>query len=384
MIRLPLRYNIRSMLQRKTRTLLTVAGIAVVVFIAVLMSALSRGLIESMTATGSPLNIIVFSRGAESAEFSVIEPAEELRLRNTEGVLHASPEVSVNTMVTLGEQRSDLRGQKSDRRIVIRGVSPVAPEVHTQAQLVEGRWPARGNELTVGSLAHAKLGVPRGALAIGQSLEFEGRQWMIVGTFEARGTVYDAEAWTNVDDLRTAHRRNAYSVVILRARDEQAVDDLLFDLAMRTDVLVDAVRETEYYTEAAEAMRPVQAVAFVTTIILVIGGTLAGMNTMFNSILGRVREMGVLLVLGWRRRAVLGSFMLESLLLSTAAGIIGVGCGFFLNDLPMAIPMAAFRFVVDPITIASGFALALGIGVFSVILPMWRVARLSAADALRV
>ncbi len=380
MMRLPLMYNLRSIAARRARTALTIAGIAVVIFIAVLMSALSRGLISSAQTTGSPRNVMVFSRGAEMVEFSAVSPADELRLRNAPNVELASPEISVNTLVSLpGHQGDDLR----DRRLIVRGVSDLAPLVHEQVALIEGRWPSRGNEVVVGALAHAKLRLPKEQLAIGRTIAFEGDDWTIVGMFAASGTAFEAEAWTHVDDLRTATRRDDYSIVVLRAADANAARDIVFDLSMRTDVLVEPRLETAYYAAHAQRLSRIQSITMATSLILVIGGVLAGMNTMFNSILGRVQEMGVLMVLGYRRGSILASFMLESLLLSMIAGMIGVGAGLFLNDLPMAVPMAAFRFAVDPITIGFGLTLAFGIGVFSVMLPMWRVSRLSAAEALR-
>jgi putative ABC transport system permease protein len=119
------------------------------------------------------------------------------------------------------------------------------------------------------------------------------------------------------------------------------------------------------------------------TVILIAGGLMAGMNTMFTSILGRSREMGVLLVLGYKRRAVLLSFILESILLCLVGGAIGVGAGTSLSGLPMKISMGAFRFKVDAQIIVLGLALAVVIGLLGALLPVLRVSRLRIVDALR-
>ena len=119
------------------------------------------------------------------------------------------------------------------------------------------------------------------------------------------------------------------------------------------------------------------------TAILVAGALLAGMNTMFTSILGRTREMGVLLILGYKRIAVLVSFVLESVLLCLTGGIVGVAAGACLNGLPIRMPMGAFRFVVDATTVGIGLALAVAIGVLGALVPIMRVARLRTVEALR-
>ena len=93
--------------------------------------------------------------------------------------------------------------------------------------------------------------------------------------------------------------------------------------------------------------------------------------------------MGVLMVLGYKRRDVLLSFVFESVLLCLAGGFIGVIAGTFLNGLPIKMPMGAFRFVVDLTTMGIGLALAITIGVFGALVPVMRVARLQTVETLR-
>lgn len=384
-MRLPLRYNIRSLAERKLRSLLTAAGVGLSIFMSVMMLALSRGLLNSTVDSGAPENVILLSKGAESLEFSAVEPAYYNLLRSADGIAAdaegqplVSPETYLNSIVEIPGQEAvgELRG-------IIRGVWPVAEAVHPQYTLLEGRGPQRGFEVAVGNLAATKLGVPDSALNIGGTLSMEGRDWTIVGRFEAPGSVLDSEIWANLDDLMVAARRDDYSTVVLRAATPAAAAQLVTDLRLRTDVRVDPQLESDYYASMARQLAPVQAVAAAMTAILIAGGLMAGMNTMFTSILGRTREMGVLLVLGYKRRDVLLSFVIESVLLCLAGGIVGVAAGLALSGLPMKIPMGAFRFQVDGAVIALGLGLALLIGTLGALLPVMRVARLKIVDSLR-
>ena len=383
-MKIPLRYNLRSVTQRKVRSMLTALGVAAAIFVSILMIALSRGLLASTYNAASPDNAVVLSKGAESMEFSAIDPAVFHLLRSSEqiraesGQALASPEAYINTFVRF--PAGDVAGEK---RGVVRGVLPVALRVHDRVHVVQGKGPARGFQVMVGKLAATKLGVPQGALAVGREIEFEGQRWSVAGVFEAPGTVLESEIWAHVDDVRVASKRSDFSAIVVKTQGENSTDDLLFDLATRTDIRVDARTETAYYAALADAMKPVQAVAIVMTAILVTGAILAGMNTMFTSILGRTREMAVLLVLGYRRGAVLASFVLESVLICSAGGLVGVIAGSFLNGLPVRVPMGAFRFAVDPTTLGIGLGLALATGVLGAIVPVWRVARLAIVEALR-
>ena len=104
-MKLPLRYNVRSVVQRKMRSALTVLGVATAIFVSVTMIGLSRGLILSTLGTASPNNVLVLSKGAESMEFSAIDRSDFHIMSSSEqihseaGEVLASPEVYINTFV---------------------------------------------------------------------------------------------------------------------------------------------------------------------------------------------------------------------------------------------------------------------------------------------
>lgn len=382
-MKLPLRYNLRSLIQRKTRSGLTALGVATAIFISVMMIGLSRGLLSSTRATASPDNVIVLSKGAESMEFSAIDPADFHLLQSSphidtdaDGPV-ASPEAYLSTFIQFPE------GVDGERRGVVRGVWPVAFKAHGKVKVVSGTAPQRGFEVTVGKLAATKLGVSPDVLAVGRTVEFEGQRWTVVGVFEAPGTTMEAEVWGHLDDVLLASKRTDYSAVVAKTTGPAAAEELLFDLTTRTDIRVDGRSEASYYAAIAEHLRPIQAVSYTMTALLVGGAVLAGMNTMFTSILGRTREMGVLLVLGYKRKAVLLSFVFESVLLCLAGGAAGAAAGAMLNGLPVRIPMGAFRFAIDASTLLIALGLAVVIGVLGALVPILRVARLQTVEALR-
>jgi ABC-type antimicrobial peptide transport system permease subunit len=381
-MRLPLKYNLASVTQRRMRSLLTVLGVGLAIFLAVLMTSLSRGLLAATLRTGEDTNLLVLSKGAESMEFSAVDPNIYSALKSSDGVATAgeetlaSPETFINTTVTAGPAGAAGIG-------LVRGILPVGFLVHKQVQLAEGEPPARGFKIAVGRLAATKLGLPPEALEIGRQLQFEGQTWTISGIFNAPGTAFESEIWAPLDDLMVAGKRDDYSAVVLATADAKALDNLKFDLETRTDIRVLPQVESVYYAALANQLKPVQLVSVVMTVILVFGGLMAGMNTMFNSIAGRVRELAVLLVLGYRRRDVLLSFVLESIVLCLVGGLLGSGAGFLLSGVPMKIPMGAFRFVVDGATLLFGCGMALVIGILGALLPVSQVARLSVVEGLR-
>lgn len=388
MMGIPIRYSIRSLLEHRMRSLLTILGVAAAVFVSVMMLGLSRGLIASTTGTASPDNVIVLSMGAESMEFSAIEPADFQRFRADASIARrdseplASPEAFISTFVAV-DHNSSAAGNGDGYRGVVRGVWPVALDVHDQVRIVEGSPPRQGHDVAVGRLAPTKLGVPASALEIGRTIRFEGETWRIVGHFEAPGTILESEIWAHLDDVLAASRRRDYSAVTIKAQTPDAAEDLVFDLTTRTDVRLAAWTEPQYYAATANRLRPITMVSMAVTAMLMLAAAMAGMNTMFTAILGRSRELAVLVVRGYRRGAVLAAFMLESVALCLVGGLVGVVPALLLNDIPMRVPMGAFRFAIDGQAVGIGLLLSALIGVIGAVIPMCHVARRPVVEALR-
>ena len=384
MIKIPVKYSLRSLMQRPLRSLLTVTGVGLSVFLSVMMLGLSRGLMKSTLASGEELNVIALSKGAEALEFSAIDPTALNILASSMGVAQAGgqpmarPEAYVNSLVKLAGDDGP------PQPVLVRGILDEAGyALHPQVGLLAGVWPQRGYQAAVGQLVATRLGLEPGDLQPGMHLEFEGEHWEITGLLDATGTVFEAEIWTQIDDLMVASRHDDYSAVLLRARDQAALGDLLYDLETRTDARSTPIVERDYYTDTAAQIKPVQVVTYVMSLLLISGGLMAGMNTMFNSILGRAREMAVLLVMGYRRAGVLLGFILESVLLCLAGGAVGCLAGSLLNGLPMNFTMGAFRFQVDAGVLAVGLGLAASIGLLGAVVPVLRVAGMKTVAGLR-
>jgi hypothetical protein len=88
---LPLRYNFRGLLRRKTRTAMTALGIGLAVLVSVLMLALSTGLMNSISATGHPLNVLG-SRPSRKGVLPTAIKRDSLSLRTVRSFLRTIPE----------------------------------------------------------------------------------------------------------------------------------------------------------------------------------------------------------------------------------------------------------------------------------------------------
>ncbi len=386
--RLPPSYALRNLLRRPLRSLATIFGIAVVLFAVVLMLALARGLDRRIGISGEPRNVLVLNRTGQNLMMSAISEDELVHLAQLPGLAldaYGRPAVSPETMHMATVRWPGLAAERRSPVVYVRGITPMAWEVHKSVCLVRGRLPEKGDELVVGTTTHVKLGAPAEALEPGGALMFEGRTWKIVGVFEAAGSLVESEVWMDARTLHDALRRRTYTFAVARLSDEAAMPQALAQFS-RTGALERFFKgwsEREYYSEFGAALAWVRALALAMVGILIAAGALMGANTMYTAVLNRVREIATCRVLGYSNGDILASFVSESLVLALAGGLAGTAAGLVLNGLPLNLSYGAFYLVVDAAVMAMALGLAALIGVAGGALPVLRALRLTHVEGLR-
>jgi ABC-type antimicrobial peptide transport system permease subunit len=118
--------------------------------------------------------------------------------------------------------------------------------------------------------------------------------------------------------------------------------------------------------------------------LLAAAGVCAGMNAVYGSIVGRVRELAMLQTLGFTRRAITLSLLQESILLAAAATVLGTGLALILVDgMAVRFTMGAFALRVDGPAVLFGSGTALLLGVLGALPPAIQAMRLPIVGGLR-
>jgi ABC-type lipoprotein release transport system permease subunit len=384
---IPLRYNIRSLLVRRTASIMTALGVALVVMILFILLGFIAGLQKTVLQAGNSGNWVVLSRGVTN------EPGSYITREQFE-IIRARPEIEVGSarqalispeMVT-GFNASPDGAPSNSGATLLRGVHPIAYQVHRGMRLVSGRWPQPGHaEMIVGR----KLAMRFPNLTPPAQMRFGRRMWDIVGVFSDDDSARESEMWTDLDVLQQDIRyRNGFAAlhVVLKPGTEDE-----FKLALDKDVRlrVDAVTEGEFYSAMSQFADQLRAMGLVVASILAIGAIFGGMNTMYAAVARRGREIGVLRVLGFSRANVLASFVIESVMLALIGGVggellaIAVAQATGLSGRLMKAGMFIFSFRLAPSAFAAGLIAAVLIGAFGGLLPALRAARLAVVDSLR-
>jgi len=383
---LPFEYASRNLGRSPLRLTISVMGSVLVVVLATSAFAFVRGMDRSLAGSGSADNVILLGAGSEeSIERSEIgagvasqAQASIPGIKSIAAQAFVSPEVHAALGVAV-EPDAQPVGQA-----VFRGVTPAAFSVHPQVRIVEGRAMQPGaDEVVVGELVSTRLAVADEHLAIGQTLWIDDRALTIVGRFAAPNTVMNAEIWLPLTSIQTLTRRESLSCVVLTLDQGEFADVDLF-VKNRVDLELAAILETEYYSQLSAFYQPVKMMVWITALLIGAGGLLGGLNTMYAAFASRVREVGTLQSLGFPRRAVVVSFIQESMLAAAAGAVIGAAiCLVLLDGVSIRFSMGAFGLLLDGPTIGFGIAAGLALGLIGSIPPALRCLRLPIAEALR-
>ena len=389
---IPVYYSLRNLSARKATTALTAGGMALVVFVFTAMQMLDAGLKKTLVQTGSPDNILVIRKGSETevqsgvtrSQAAVIESQPEIA-RRPDGL----PLVSKETVVLINLVK---RGSAKPSNVVIRGIGEQGLALR-RVQLSEGRLFRPGTSEIVAGASIARQFIGAG---IGETLRFGQREWTVVGTFDGGGTGYDSEVWGDVEQLMQAFRRTSYSSVIakLQSHDNddgesslRRIDDFIGNDPQLT---LQAKRETVFYAEQSKLLSNFLTIfGTALSVIFSIGAVIGATITMYSSVANRITEIGTLRALGFNRREILTTFLIEALALGVFSGVVGVALASLMQSVSFSttnfqsFAELAFNFTLTPAIAVKALFFACAMGVVGGFLPSVRAARMKIVDALR-
>lgn len=380
---LPFSYATRNLLRDLPRFLQKIGGSSVVVFLVFAAGAFNRGMDSVLSASGSPRNVILLGAGSEeSVERSEIDvQVESLAAAGVRGIEQRLGQPAVSGEVHfMGKLAA---GERPAQQALIRGITPAAFEVHREVRILEGDFP-RSGEVLVGRLAHHVLGVEAAALAVGQSLRFEGQDFRIAGHFEAPGTVMESEVWIDRTDLMTLIQRDTLSCVVLRLESPGQFASAELFAKQRLDLELSALNEEAYYERLSGFFAPIRGMTWLTAGLIGAGAIFGGFNMLYAAFASRIRELATLQAIGYSRRAVFISLVQESLL-ATLTGTLcaAVAAVLLLEGRTVYFSIGAFHLTLSAGVVATGLSVGFLLGIFGAIPPAVRCLGAPLPNALR-
>lgn len=386
-MKIPITYNIRNLVARRTTTLMTALGIALTVAVLLSVFALVEGLRSSLTATGHPLHILLTRKAATAELNSSVTPEQFQIVKAKPGIArmaNGDPMVSLELVTVIILESPEA---PAGVNISLRGLTTTGVAMREDVRVAEGRLFTPGRREVVVGKGLAKR-YPKAS--IGSKLEFGRGEWEVVGVMDGGRSAANSEVFCDLAQLASdQNRETALSSILIRATDEVAMNALMNDLKEDRRLNADAVSEKSYYEQQTSSAAPIQFLGIFVAVIMAIGSSFAAMNTMYAAVARRSAEIGTLRVLGFSKAGILTSFFLESLLLSLLGGLLGCLLVLPLNNFTTGIGSFTtfseftFEFRITPAIMLSGLAFAAALGAIGGLLPATSAARKEILAALK-
>jgi hypothetical protein len=413
--KVPAGYNLRNLMIRWKTTLMTALAFTLVVALMTVMMAFVNGMYSLTQNSGQPGNVIVLSSGSNDEGFSSLAFDDVANVERIEGIASAGGKrlASKEVFVIANQQRQVAPGQPPRRRFLqVRGLEDpqIAAQVHGLALLPGGQWfsdagveeapEGAGQVYLQGVLGHGiatELGndrlVDKRPLTVGDTFEMADRTWKVVGILDSDGSTFDSEIWGKRQVVgQQFGKETSYSSFVVRAHDERQAAELAQSLKNSKQVALNALTEKEYFSNMGETSRTFMYAIVVVAVVMGVGGVFGVMNTMFAAISQRIKDIGVLRILGYGRRHILMSFLLESLVLALLGGLLGCALGSLADGWTARSVVGGaggggkfvvLHLVVSKEILATGVLLSLVMGGLGGFLPALRAMRMRALESLR-
>lgn len=390
--------NLRNIPQRWSSSLVAVLGIGGVTLVLIALLSIAAGFQAALEGSGSE-DVAIIMRAGSTNELSggfgvdtvtVVSDAPGIRKAAPGKLVDAGlvnkPILSPELYVLVDGK---MKGKDASTNLPLRGVSPMAPLVRKSFELVEGRMFKEGtNEVIVGD------GVVQSydGLAVGQVVRWGGANWTVVGRFTDRQGIAESEVWGDTRVVQQAWRRgNSYQSIRVKLENPAALKTLKDALTKDPRVRVDVKSERAFYVDQQKLMSTIiNYVGWTLAIMMGIAALFAALNTLYNAVANRVREIATLRALGFGGFPVVVSVLVEAMILGAVGGLIGgVLALVFLNGMHSStmnwasFSQMTFAFTVTPQLMLTGIIYGLILCFVAGILPGIRAARLPITAGLR-
>jgi putative ABC transport system permease protein len=385
----PISYNFRSIKARWTSTIVAILGIAGTVGVFVAMLSLARGFRATLVASGSPGNALVMRAGSTTEMMGGITLDSVKIVQDEPGVARDASGQPLVTQEVVGVMPFPLIGVGTDANVQVRGVSPNVLQIRKFVKVVQGRMFKPGlDELVVGRNATKTYE----GLTVGNTVNFGGGHWKVVGVFDAGGSSFDSEVWCDGRIFNEVLKRpdNIFQSATVHLTSPVAFQQFKDAVTADPRLNLEVMREVDYYAKQSAGMtRLITILGGLVAAIMAIGAVFGALNTMYSAVAERGREIATMRALGFSSWNVILSFLFEALLISFLAAIIGCVAVLPLNGLTtntmnfQTFSNLAFAFKITFGLLLMGVFFALVMGVLGGLLPAVRAALRPVAVSLR-
>ncbi len=389
--------SIRANKLRASLTMLgVIIGVAAVITVVALSTGAQRAVEDRIQALGANLLSIMPGQsfmGGRASEQRVSLTVDDALALARDGTLIAAvvPELQRSLQVAYVNRNANLN--------IIGTTANYAAVRNTRVthgrMFTEGEDEGRQRYAVVGSAVPTMFDINPAAM-IGRTIQIRGLPFEVIGVLEPKGS----QGWINPDEqvlipLMTAQYRifgtDRLRSIAVQVKDNVTLEAGMVDIEriMRREHKIRPGADNDFQIRNQQEILATQQqttqtfgvlLASIAAVSLLVGG-IGIMNIMLVSVTERTREIGIRKALGATRGNIMFQFLVESLALCLAGGMIGVAVGWGASTVMSQ--RFGWNTLISPTAVGVAFAFSALVGLFFGLWPARRAATLNTIDALR-
>ncbi len=373
-------YVFKQVTRHRIRSLLTISGIGIAMFLYTAVQAMNKGVTIATTATANDTTLVVYREDRYCPATSQLPQDYQRRIEDVDGVLSVTPMKIVVSNCRTSLDVVTFRGVPKDDFIADRG---------DELEIIAGsiaEWKSRTDAALLGETLANRRG-----LRPGMTFDAAGITAYVAGVIRSDNAQDQNVAYTALEFVQLAGK-NQLGIVTqfnVKVQDPSMLDQVADDI---DEVFRIAQEPTATFGEKAFigkiADDIIELVGFARWLGL--GCLAAVLALMANSIIlgvqSRISEHAVLQTLGYSGRLVAALIMAEGVLLSLIGGAFGatlaVGVARY-GNFALSVEGTSIPIVADAGLLASGLLICGSIGVLAGLVPAWQASRRQIAECFR-
>ncbi len=369
---------IKNPFRNKTRSFLSIVGIAIGIATIVALGLITTGMEQSVQTTMNEgaaeitvTNITSIGAGTIDSNFTE-ELANMTNVTRTAAVLSATDQ----NFVDMAKSPDGYSMSDSTR---FYGINL------SDLDLV-GITDVNGSKFTEGS-KEAIIGKQYSELhnvSIGDNISAFGEEFEIVGTFETGGVLTDSGVYVSLETLDDLSDAEGQVSQILVKTDEGVDDSAVAKQIEDKYENLTTITSEEMASMLDNVIGILDAVSVAISGLAILVGAIGIVNTMVMSVYERTKEIGVLKSVGWKSSKILKMVIGETLVLTTLSGIVGSAFGILIAEVGVRLlGDTDFALGYSPKTFILAFAITIIVGLIGGIYPAYKASKLAPTEALR-